>query len=482
MNHRILPFLLASCSFATAAGLVAQAPSTAARDIDDTQIAAAIEMKLWADEAVNANDVDVAVNRGIVTLSGSVHNLLAADRAVEIAESTVGVRAVLRHIDVYSTRTGSDEDLEKSIEMALLDDPVADSYEVEVEADDGVVTLRGNVDSWQEREMASAVTRSVFGVREVNNEIDVGLVTMRSDEEIHADVVSRLKFDASLDSEHIVVTVDDGEVRLEGAVGSVADQRRAMSNAWVNGVKLVRADDLEIRWWAGDAMRRDPAAVELSDTQIREAVRDAFFYDPRVRSYEPEVLVTDGRVVLRGIVSDLEARVAASEVARNVLGVHSVRNHLKVRPTEIPADDVLEERVQQALRRDPFVRDRAIVVDASKGWVSLRGPTSSEFEATRARHVTETVRGVTGVTAELTFPSTWIWRPDDEIKNRIEDHLLWTPAVDEKYVQVKVEDGIATLEGSVGSWSARAAASREARQAGARDVRNRLIVRNTMRG
>lgn len=65
-------------------------------------------------------------------------------------------------------------------------------------------------------------------------------------------------------------------------------------------------------------------------------------------------------------------------------------------------------------------------------------------------------------------------RVDDE--EDIEEQLFWSPAVDSESVSVSVEDGIATLSGTVGSFSERLTAAENAYQGGAREVRNDLVV------
>lgn len=59
--------------------------------ITDHGITTAVEGGLILERSVSPNDVDVSTSQGIVTLSGSVGNLLAKDRAVKVAESIRGV-------------------------------------------------------------------------------------------------------------------------------------------------------------------------------------------------------------------------------------------------------------------------------------------------------------------------------------------------------------------------------------------------------
>ena len=153
----------------------------------------------------------------------------------------------------------------------------------------------------------------------------------------------------------------------------------------VNLIEIVEfeADDKALVKAVKDALNRDPVAdayelrVDASkgvsffetcpDDEIAQAVRDAFVYDPRVLSFDPRVHVSNGVVTLSGVVDNLAAKQAAEQDARNVVGVAGVRNHLKVRPDEIPPNDVLEARVGRALIDDEHVERWEVDVEAYSG-------------------------------------------------------------------------------------------------------------------
>ena len=104
------------------------------------------------------NDVDVSTSQGIVTLSGSVDNLLAKERAVKIAESIRGVRGVIDRITVTPV-SRPDADIRKDILTALLQDPATESYQVAVSVQDAVATLTGSVGSYAEKQLAARIAQ-----------------------------------------------------------------------------------------------------------------------------------------------------------------------------------------------------------------------------------------------------------------------------------------------------------------------------------
>jgi osmotically-inducible protein OsmY len=68
------------------------------------------------------------------------------------------------------------------------------------------------------------------------------------------------------------------------------------------------------------------------------------------------------------------------------------------------------------------------------------------------------------------------WKQDAEIKQDIENEIWWSPFVDSADVHVTVSDGVATLTGTVESWSAREMASANAYEGGAQRVVNQIQV------
>jgi osmotically-inducible protein OsmY len=291
--------------FFTALFSLAFATPGLAKQAQDIDITLAIENELWGDEAIDANLIDINTQQGVVTLTGTASHILAKERAEKIAETTVGVRAVVNRITVKPGVNRSDEELKKFVESALFLDPATDSYEVTVKAENGVVTLTGTVDSWQERQLSAIVAKGVSGVTDVKNDITVNYKTDRSDLEIEKEVKARLENDVLVDDYLVEVKVKNGKVILSGTVGSLAEKNRAYADAYVGGVSSVDSAALKIEPWARDKMRRKNAYETRSDDQIKKAVKDALFYDPRVTSFNPEVSVNNGTVTLRGVVDNL---------------------------------------------------------------------------------------------------------------------------------------------------------------------------------
>jgi osmotically-inducible protein OsmY len=443
-------------------------------NLDDADIKAAIESQILADEMAPFHSIDVTVTDGIATLAGSVDTIAEGRRAVMLSEAIKGVRSVVDRLEVTPVAR-SDDQIRRDVERALLMDAAADSYEIHVSVDDGVVTLQGTVESWPERDITVRVAEDVKGVKEVRSQIAVDFATERPDYEIAAEVEKRLQWDTRVDEGLIEVRAEDGVVKLSGFVGSAIERSRAAADAWVAGVEQVDTDDLRVEWWARDEAQRAKLVMK-SDEEVERAVEDAFLYDPRVLSFNPDVEVSNGVVTLSGVVDNLEAKRAAERDAENTVGVVHVRNHLRVRPDLELTDDELEDRVEQALLLDPFVDRFDIGISVYNGRAYLSGTVDRSFDKWHAESVAAGVEGVVDVANNLMVLRTPVHRSDFQIELDIEDELRWSPFVDADEVNVDVTDGVATLTGTVDTWNERAWAAENAREGGADSVNNELKV------
>jgi len=205
--------------------------------------------------------------------------------------------------------------------------------------------------------------------------------------------------------------------------------------------------------------------------------------------------VNNGKVTLKGTVSNLQAKQAATEDTRNIAGVWTIQNFLKVRPEFIPTDESLAASVEDALESDPFLDPMEVTVYADDGEVYLNGIVDAQFEKTRAREIATDVKGVMEVNnhlrtesemmdSEFTY-SDWYWGPapprtatvtDIEIEDEIEWQLWWSPFVDEDEVDISVDNREATLTGMVDSIREKRYASINALEGGATKVNNQLQV------
>ena len=101
-----------------------------------------------------------------------------------------------------------------------LDPRIPDSLEIAVAEDDGIVTLRGTVESFSQRRAAAQDANNVDGVYDLDNQLKVSLTgaDRRDDDEIRGAALQNLIWDVDVPSDFVDVKVNDGWVTLKGDV------------------------------------------------------------------------------------------------------------------------------------------------------------------------------------------------------------------------------------------------------------------------
>lgn len=443
-----------------------------AEDLSDADIRYAIVRRLILEPIFTKEPIQVSVKDGIAQLSGTTQTLAGKDRAKDIAKTTKGVRGLVDRLEVPASDVPNAE-LTARVENALLIDSATEAYELDVQADEGKVILKGEVDSWAERQLATEVASQVSGVTEVENQVDLDPPPIRPSPEIERDIRARLQNDVMVDAALIDVTVKDGVAVLDGVVGSAAERSRALSKAWVDGVLRVNVEDLEVQWWQRDRFEQHSQDIP-SEAELRDRVMTALRFDPRIDSDGIEALVKTTRVTLTGAVTSLRQRTLAEQTARETLDVRSVHNALRVVPNVDLADEELAERVTRGLKMNALVDDFRGEVRANDGHVVLDGMVDTPTQKTAALNAARSVLGVKSVNDEV---EVYIEQIDDlDLRADIRSHLDWNVFVDPKKVDVSVDRGMVTLSGEVDDLRAYRQAGMVARAMGAEVVYNRLTI------
>lgn len=467
----------------------------------DSEITEAISSDLVTARGVEPDMIKIATENGIVTLTGTTDDILTKLRAARIATSVKGVRSVVNEITVETDKP--DSMVEKDVEDALLSDPATDKWEINSSVENGIVTISGSVDSWQEKQLVEKVVRGVDGVRGIINNVSINYAELRTEDEIKNDVRSALAWNTRIEDGLVEISVDQQTVTLSGSVGSLYEKNMAISNAYVTGVDEVNAKDLEIKSWLKDDMVRTDFLANKSDVDIKNAITSALEQHPRVEADMVTVEVENGSVTLTGTLTNLKAARAAAQVVKNTHGVQTFDNELAIANEIVVVPDMnltdmeIKEDVLDALRIDPYVQEDSIKVSVNNGNVTLSGTTESYFKKYEADEVASTVNGVVQIDNnisvkydELTYePMFYDWNvidfdydyapeiiSDKELKASINDELLMSPFVNAANVEVSVENGVATLNGEVLSINAIQEATEEAYEGGASLVDNRLEV------
>jgi osmotically-inducible protein OsmY len=214
-----------------------------------------------------------------------------------------------------------DTQLQSSVLAELKWRPSVDSAHIGVTADDGIVTLTGQVQHYTEKLAAENAAKDVLGVRGIANDIKVepeGSLK-QSDKDIAAAAIGALKWDYEVPDGNVKVVVNDGWVTLDGTV-DWQFQRDAADRCvrYLRGVVDV-TNEISIK----------PSAKWI-DVKIK--IEDAFRRNADLDARRISVVTSDGRVTLTGTVRTWSERDAAVSSAWAAPGVTRVEDDLVISP------------------------------------------------------------------------------------------------------------------------------------------------------
>ncbi len=207
----------------------------------DKTLREAVFSALDDEPRLDAGKVGIAVEDGVVTLSGTLPTFTEKWAAEESVKNVKGVRGIANElrVELAGMHVRDDADIAKTIvEVLRWNDTLPSTIQAEVH--DGNVTLHGEVEWAYQRQDALDAVRNVVGVR--NMRLDISIQPREVDAvELRRKIASRFQRLAALDTKNVNVKVDrGGVVTLSGIVSSLAESDEAESAAFsIRGTTLV---------------------------------------------------------------------------------------------------------------------------------------------------------------------------------------------------------------------------------------------------
>lgn len=212
----------------------------------DSQIKSDVLAELKWDPAIDETDVGVLVDNGVVTLTGHLNSFAEKFAAERAARRVAGVRGIAVELDVKisARHKRSDSEIAQAATNALRWNSFVPDDKIQVEVDNGWITLRGTVDWQYQSTYAEQSMRPLVGVRGVSNTITVK--PHPSTSSIVAGISAALARHAAREALKIQVDVDGDVVTLKGKVDSLAEHDAAVAVAF-NAAGVARVvDKLEV--------------------------------------------------------------------------------------------------------------------------------------------------------------------------------------------------------------------------------------------
>ena len=171
---------------------------TVACSQSDSGITTKVKAKMVADDTVKAHEINVTTRDHVVTLSGEVGTTAAKDQAIQIARQTDGVRDVVDQLTIKETAPTSglpsdnpdfsdrargtaseagakmsDASITAAVKSKLLADTMVSGLKIDVDTENGIVTLKGPVKTQAEAKQAEKLAKETKGVERVIVELKV---------------------------------------------------------------------------------------------------------------------------------------------------------------------------------------------------------------------------------------------------------------------------------------------------------------------
>ncbi len=159
--------------------------------VHDAWLKGKLEATLLFNEHLNSFAIETDVKNGVASLNGAVASDIDRDLAGEIAKSIEGVNQVENNLTVdrskahsgYESaeneehrsfqRTVRDATLTAKVKTKLLLNENTSGLAINVDTDNGAVTLSGKVDSEEEKELAVRIAQNTEGARSVSDRLTI---------------------------------------------------------------------------------------------------------------------------------------------------------------------------------------------------------------------------------------------------------------------------------------------------------------------
>ncbi len=198
----------------------------------DQQLREDIIAELEYDPSIETKKISVATLNGIVTLSGSVPNFYekwSIERAVKRVAGVSGIAEELT-VQTFPNTEQTDSEIAQAARLAIQWSVAIAEEQIQIMVEQGIITLEGAVDwQYQKQNVYDAVIH-LRGVQGIHNRITLKPYLTSTD--VREKIEAAFKRSANFNAKQVHVTVDNGNVTLEGNLPTWTERDTASRVAW----------------------------------------------------------------------------------------------------------------------------------------------------------------------------------------------------------------------------------------------------------
>jgi len=207
------------------------------------------------------------------------------------------------------------------VKAQFWDEDALDESDINVDARDGVIILRGTVASQAGKTRAVAIARTTEGVKRVDDRLTIAVAQRDRDDD-----------DVAESRDEAREAAKDAKRESKEAARDARDAGREAKRDTKAAARDVKEDTKEA---SEDAERsgRDTAGTvgeTVTDGWITTKVKSSFVGEDALEDSDIDVDTNDGVVTLTGTVASQAGRARAVAIAKKIEGVKDVKDELKI--------------------------------------------------------------------------------------------------------------------------------------------------------
>jgi len=221
------------------------------------------------------------------------------------------------------------------------------------------------------------------------------------DDQIESSFKKSFVYKTYLKDEHIKIASKEGVVTLSGEVFD--DAHKPMAGNTAEAITGVKSVDNKI-------VIREDRLPENSDTWIRMKVQTALVFHSNVSASKTEVTVKNGVVTLKGEASSSAKKELTTQYAKEVEGVKSVINNMKLAKPESMGEKMDDASITAQVKMTLLLHSSTSAIRTSvttkDGVARVSGKAQNAAEVDLVTKLVEDVDGVIGVVNTMSIDAS----------------------------------------------------------------------------